>query len=155
MKNYRLKKWYPSLYKDWVVGDIVIPWEEQKDYYHVPNKSTTIFKEEVENNPDFWELIEEEKTKPLFITEDGVAITDDTTILILVNIDFEKVNISAKNWLLITNRTNKIFFHKVNAEEYIWRNKPVFSYEDFICWENILLYERFIRKVAMVRSEQT
>ena len=59
MKKYRLKKWYPSLHKDWVVGDIVIPWEKQKNYYHVPNKSTTIYKEEVENNPDFWELIEQ------------------------------------------------------------------------------------------------
>ena len=129
MKKYRLKKWYPSLHKDWVVGDVAIPWEKQKDYYHVPNKSTTIFKREVENNPDFWELIEQ--TELLFITDDGVGIFDLCQTVYLIH---PKTFIKQKSYLgyFSTNDldNNKVFFHESNADEYIWRNKRLFSYND-------------------------
>ena len=151
MKKYRLKKWYPSLHKDWVVGDIVIPWEKQKDYYHVPNKSTTIFKREVENNPDFWELIEQKE--PLFITDDGVDIFDLCQTVYLIH---PKTFIKQKSDLgyFSTNvlDNNKLFYHESNADEYIWRNKKVFSYEDFIRWGNVP-YERVIEQLAKERGD--
>ena len=124
MKKFTLKKWYPSLHKDWVVGVIVIPWGKQEDYYHIPNKSTTIYKEEIENNPDFWELIEERE--PLFITEDRVKITDRMQSVIAIDSDIN-VDYTRYQW---ANKKHLIFGSKEGADEYIWRNKPVFSYEE-------------------------
>lgn len=150
MKNYKLKQWYPSLHKDWVVGDIVIPWGKQEDYYHIPNKSTTIFKKEVENNPDFWELVKE----PLFITEDGVNLFDLCQTVYLIH---PKTFIKQTRYLgfFSTNDldNNKLFYNESNADEYIWRNKPLFSYEDFIRWGNVP-YERVIMQLAKERSKE-
>src|SRR5678815_690317 len=77
MKKYRLKQWYPSLKQDWSKGDIA----EWFDGYYW-NKGKVILnglsKNEVKNNPDFWELIEEEK--PLFTTEDGVDVVNGMRI---------------------------------------------------------------------------
>ena len=85
---------------------------------------------EVENNPDFWELIEEEKTKPLFITDDGVEVFDRDTIVYNVrNNSFEKIEISAV-YLNKHDFEHKVFAHESNADEYIWRNKRLFSYND-------------------------
>ena len=152
MEKYRLKQWYPSLHKDWVVGDIVIPWEKQKNYYHVPNKSTTIHKEEVENNPDFWELIEEKK--PLFTTDDGVEVSNPEDWIYQVNPLFEKIERYARNSNINTSKEIvKVFYFEANADDYIWRNKPVFSYEDFIKWGNVP-YQRIIENLAKERSKE-
>ena len=44
----------------------------------------------------------------------------------------------------------KSFYHESNADEYIWRNKPLFSYEDFIRWGNVP-YQRVIEQLAKER----
>ncbi len=125
MKKYRLKKWYPSLHKDWVIGDIVIPWEKQKDYYHVPNKSTTIFKREVENNPDFWELIEQKE--PLFTTAERVEIFEGDKF-ILVTDNFIKHEVVARN--VLYEGAYKAFKHELTADMYILWNKPLLNLKD-------------------------
>ena len=127
MKNYRLKKWYPSLPKNWVVGDVAIPWEKQKCYYHIPNKSGIVFKEEVEDNPDFWELIEEQE--PLFITEDGVECFDGDEYISIGDC-YSKIYMIAYNYDAPYSSDVKRFFHESNADDYIWKNKPIFSYND-------------------------
>lgn len=48
---------------------------------------------------------------------------------------------------------NKLFFHESNADTYIWKNKPVFSYEDITRWGNVP-YERVIKELAMERSKK-
>lgn len=66
MVKYKLKKWYPSLPKDWEVGQIFIETTCNFGKKYIPENSTNledyfigIFKSEVENSPDFWERIEE------------------------------------------------------------------------------------------------
>ena len=149
MKRYKLKQWYPSLPKSWTVGDIVSTWRIGSEYYHVPpDRNETIYKEEVENNPDFWELIEEKK--PLFITDDGVEVFDRNTIVYNVrNNTLEKIKIHSIH-LNEYDFEHKVFSHESNADEYIWRNKRVFSYEDFIRWGNVP-YERVIIQLAKER----
>lgn len=154
MKQYKLKKWYPSLHKDWAVGDVVVPWGRQKDCYHIPNKTGIIYKEEVENNPDFWELIEEEK--PLFITEDGVEVFSDIDSLFAVDLTyFSKTRnmLRSSRWL-IDNPSYKVFFLESNADEYIWRNMRVFSYNDLRSWSINGGTQEEALKVAKERSEQ-
>ena len=146
MKKYKLKQWYPSLHNDWVVGDIVIPWGKQKDYYHIPNKSTTIFKREVENNPDFWELIEEEK--PLFITEDKVEMFEGDKFIIVTD-NFIKHKAVACNNL---HREYKAFKYESNADEYILHNKPLLSLVDI--YETIEMYSPEINELIKLAKER-
>ncbi|HZJ99690.1 MAG TPA: hypothetical protein VFC79_06775, partial [Tissierellaceae bacterium] len=81
-----------------------------------------------ELRPDFWELIEEKK--PLFITEDGVEVFDKNTIVYNVrNNTLEKIKIHSIH-LSKYDFEHKVFFHESNADEYIWRNKRLFSYND-------------------------
>jgi hypothetical protein len=61
MNNYRLKKWYPSLPKDWEVGDIVTPYCE--DYFENKKTRQTINSSQVIDQPEFWEKVEEWKPK--------------------------------------------------------------------------------------------
>ena len=81
----------------------------------------TIQVSEVENNPDFWELIEEEK--PFFVTEDGVEVYDIDFLVFAVKGDFLKIQTFA---LAFSQNKNdmKSFYHESNADTYIWKNKP-------------------------------
>ena len=150
MKKYRLKQWYPSLPKDWVVGDVAIPWEKQKNYYHVPNKSTTIYKEEVENNPDFWELIEEKK--PLFTTDDGVKIFLGQ-VYFSIDIEFNKRGHFAINSKLA--EVVKTFKHESNADKYILWNKPLLNLKDIevVIKRNLPEFVE-LKKLAEERSKE-
>lgn len=82
MKKYRLKQWYPSLLKDVRVGDIIT--ENGQHYKGVTHKCISYRVEIWQLHPDFWELIEE-KSKPLFITDDGVELFDEADKLFIVN----------------------------------------------------------------------
>ena len=144
MKKYKLMQRYPSLPCEWEIGDKVERWLNY-DRYHVPCKQETIPKDEVENNPDFWELIEEKK-KPLFITDDGVEVLENDSYFFIS--DYTIQSNVAQN---IFYRDDVIrFYHESNADEYIWKNKPVFSYEDFIKWGNVP-YQRVIEQLAKER----
>ena len=149
MKKYKLMQWYPSLPCEWEIGDKVERWLNY-DRYHVPCKQETIPKDEVENNPDFWELIEEKESKPLFTTDDGVQMLDRDSIVWMVrNNTLEKIKIHSIH-LNEYDFEHKVFAHESNADEYIWKNKRVFSYEDFIKWGNVP-YQRVIEQLAKER----
>lgn len=113
-KQYKLKKWYPSLPKDWKVGDTVK--EKLGGLFPYGNsdenrKSRYISKEEIENNPEFWEEIEESYEKePLFTTEDGVDIYGDK---------YQPLNTEGLR-LRRMSYTAKILYKKdVHLEEYL------------------------------------
>jgi len=150
MKKYRLKQWYPSLYDDIEVGTIV----EYKDgwIYYINtrgNKTIMEFDSYEFKFTDFWELIEEKK--PLFTTDDGVEVSNPEDWVYLVNSLFEKIERYARNSNINTSKEIvKVFYYEANADEYILRNKPVFSYEDFIRWGNVP-YERVIMQLAKER----
>ena len=86
--KYKLKKWYPSLPKDWEVGQIFIETTCNFGKKYIPENSTNledyftgIFKSEVENNPDFWEKIEEEyEILKLINTDTGEILSDKENI---------------------------------------------------------------------------
>lgn len=57
MKQYRLKKWYPSLPKDWKVGMLCTKKDEDDIDYNpdfVGYEHYTILRTQVENNPKLW-----------------------------------------------------------------------------------------------------
>ncbi|HHX61041.1 MAG TPA: hypothetical protein GX707_10075 [Epulopiscium sp.] len=125
MKKFKLKQWYPSLPK-WMEIGAVARYIKMYECYFITNY--TIQVSEVENNPDFWELIEEEK--PLFVTEDGLEVFGRNVIVWIVkNNTLEKIKIHSIH-LNEYDFGRKVFYHESNADEYIWRNKPVFSYND-------------------------
>lgn len=159
MKKYRLKQWYPSLDVTLNVGDVIEITGRVESFYgwiiyeftHTTGDYTDVgFIQECEfNNPDFWELIEE--GNPLFVTEDGVDIFSEEAVIYIVNKNFYKKETELCNIYDKSNREDfKYFFHESNANEYIWRNKKVFSYEDFIRWGNVP-YERVIMQLAKER----
>ena len=180
MKKYRLKQWYPSLKQDWSKGDIA----EWFDGYYW-NKGKVILnglsKNEVENNPDFWELIEEEKycncpiptqlpggllcfkcqqfirkdKEPLFITDDGVECFDGDEYISIGNY-YNKIYMIACNCDAPYSSDVKRFKHESNADEYIWRNKPLLSVKDVVdnC-ENLSYAENIeLIELAKERIEQ-
>ena len=143
MKKYKLKQWYPSLGIHAVDG-IIIECEEWDNVYVFGELS--IPKHEVENNPDFWELIEEKEL--LFITEDGVEVFDRYQKLYAINKNtFKKGSLYA---CYSGINDYYVFYSELSRDNYIWRNKPVFSYEDFIKWGNPP-YQRVIEQLAKER----
>ena len=152
MKKYRLKIKYPNLFQKNEIGDIVYYNSLTKNYVkaEAPHYSVSVY--DVENFPDCWELVEEKK--PLFVTEDGVEVFSDIDNLFAINLTyFSKTQntLRSSSWL-IDNPSYKVFSLESNADQYIWKNKPVFSYEDFMRWGNVP-YERVIKELAIERSK--
>ena len=129
MEKYRLKQWYPNLHLAWSTTD---NYEYDRESNRMYNRTRwgTIPITAPYLHPDFWELIEEEK--PLFVTEDGVEVFSDIDNLFAINLTyFSKTQntLRSSRWL-IDNPSYKVFSLESNADEYIWRNKRLFSYND-------------------------
>ena len=143
MKKYKLKQWYPSLDEKW---DITHRYEYQSSTGYMCNKSiqhcVIIYKKELHS--DFWELIEEEK--PLFVTEDGVSIYTNNIELFAVNDMFETASSTRFDFDVSRKEGWKLFYHESNADEYIRRNKRLFSYKD--------IQNYGVHPVNMIRVEQ-
>lgn len=90
--------------------------------------------------------IEEKEPKPLFITEDGVSIYTNNIELFAVNDMFETASSTHFDFDVSRKDGWKLFYHESNADEYIWRNKPVFSYKD--------IQNYGVHPVNMIRVEQ-
>ena len=100
--------------------------------------------------------INEIMKEPLFITYDGVEIFDLCQTVYLIH---PKTFIKQKNDLgyFSTNDLDnyKLFYHESKADEYIWKNKKLFSYEDMMkAKRSIILTSEDIEKSAKERSEQ-
>ena len=136
MKKYKLRRWYPSLDKMLEVGDIGDRYlfefgnGTKEDRFSILKGGRLIYIPIQELHPYFWELIVEENPKPLFITDDGVEVFDRDGIVWLVrNNNFDKIKIHSIH-LNDYDFEHKVFFHEANADEYIWCNKPLFSYNE-------------------------
>ena len=136
-KQYRLKRGYPSLKKTVEVGCIITKIYTCGGYhYRGSDNEGVIFYvsgSQCENNPDFWELIEDEEPKPLFVTEDGVEISDLCQTVYLIH---PKTFIRQKSNLGYFSANdldnNKLFFHESNADEYVVWHKKWFSVNDLL-----------------------
>ena len=153
MKKFRLKQWYPSLPPGLKTGMIVefdginsIRWEI-RDKHQFTDYNYEFNGLELECT-QYWELIEEEK--PLFVTEDGADVCRGVKTWAVDINTFKKAGSGIHNGQA---PNYKYFIHESNADEYIWRNKKVFSYEDFIRWGNVP-YERVIMQLAKERSKE-
>ena len=130
MKKYRLKQWYPDTPSYMMAGFIVDYYdEEEKAIYTYPDGMRLGFKLPSHHLEcrNFWGLIEEKK--PLFVTDDGVGVYDIDSLVFAVKGDFLKIQLFALAFCQNKNDM-KSFYHEANADEYIWRNKPLFSYND-------------------------
>ena len=136
MKKYRLKQWYPSLDEKW---DTTHRYEYQSSTGYMCNKSVQhcviIYKKELHS--DFWEEVEE----PLFITDDGFKCFDGDEY-IEIGSDCRKINMFAYNCYAPYSSDVVRFKNESNADEYIWRNKRVFSYNDVMEFINLRLYTK-------------
>ena len=92
-----------------------------------------------------------EEEKPLFTTEDGVDIFLGHSY-ILIDKEFIKHKQTASN--IVYTEYFKKFKHESNADEYIWRNKPVFSYNDLRSWDINGGTQEEALKVAKERSKK-
>ena len=144
MKKYRLKQWYPSLLKDIRVGDIIT--ENGQHYKGVTYKCIGYRVEIWQLHPDFWELVEE----PLFITEDGADVCRGVKTWAVDINTFKKAGSGIHNGQA---PNYKYFIHESNADEYIWRNKKVFSYNDLRSWAINGGTQEEALKVAKERSK--
>ena len=137
MVKYRLKKWYPSLPKNWEVGMEVVG---EKIFANIKHKYTPyVFFDpsEITNNPEFWEKVEEKQ--PLFITEDGKGAFEGDKMF-YVDIDETAYPYS---WTPTQTTINKkqtfrgrkdrdlyLFSTREAAEKWIEENKPIYSKKD-------------------------
>ena len=133
MKTYRLIKWYPSLPKDWKVGMEIGQGDDVPRYYSPCSavfKNYYAHKDEIENNPDFWQEVDE----VLFTTNDGVGIHIGDTIY--------EVYRHSSNTLLVSkimalsehtiDECIAVFSTKEKALEFIEDNQQKYSKKDMI-----------------------
>ncbi len=127
--KYRLKKDLPG-----------VPASTESDKYcntYIFHKTSGLAgyifsQKEIDNNPDFFELVEEKKE--VFKTEDDVRIFEDTvgTVYgILLHSAHEillekKLPWDGKNGRFAENR--KWFYHRPEAKQYLLENYPCLSY---------------------------
>ncbi len=155
MEKYRLKQWYPSLppgLKDGMIieFDGINSIMGEIRYNHCFTDYSCEFNGLELKCTQFWELIEEQE--PLFTTEDGVEIFAGDNF-IMVEDDFTKHKLTAYN--VPYTEDFKGFKHEPNADTYIWKNKPVFSYNDVMEFINLRLYTKeTIEHDAKERSKE-
>ena len=128
MEKYRLKQWYPNLHLAWSTTD---NYEYDRESNRMYNRTRwgTIPITAPYMHPDFWELIEDEE--PLFITDDDIGVLNKEALIYIVNKNFYKKKTELCNIYDKLNREDfKYFLHESRADEYIWRNKRLFSYND-------------------------
>jgi len=122
MVKYKLLKWYPSLPKNYEVGNLVQLVDGNYCDWLTPKIAT---RREVENNPEFWEKIVEKE--PIFTTEDGVEIfVGDTVYYVLSNLSLRSFNPIKDD----RYEVNHYFSTEEKAEEYIELNTLRFSIND-------------------------
>ena len=124
-KQYKLLKWYPSLPTSFKIGDKVVKLWGDCEYVSC-NESAPYkcYPHEIENNPEFWEKVEE-KEKPLFTTEDGEEAFEGDTYYAIDLKTYEVVWSIADECSLDSNWLK--FSTKAKAERWVLENKPKYS----------------------------
>ena len=147
MKEFKLKRWYPSLPTEWIDNDfpIVVVERENSEYHLHPSlismtRFAIIPEREVERNKKFWERVRKVKDV-LLTTQDGIELFEgDVYYFIWLSspASCQKIN-TVYNHILepLANNTNwsenaRFFAKKENAERYINLNSPKYSIKDII-----------------------
>lgn len=119
MRKFKLIKEFPLSPVKGTIATFKTMQEEIEGIYDmgaIPNLILT----DCTQFPEFWEEVKE----PLFVTEDGVEVTNKDTEVKLVNpVTLASVVIKAYQW----DGTRKVFFFEKNAIKYIDENKPIYS----------------------------
>lgn len=121
MAQYKLVKWYPSLHKYLKDGSIVSQIGDKFGNYFIENTTVSIPKDEVENNPEFWQEV---KT-PLFTTLDGVDVFEGYDYCVYdfgelkgTNSEIHKVNRASQTHT--GDGVNRLYFStREKAEEWV------------------------------------
>lgn len=147
MVKYKLKKWYPSLPKNWEIGMKV---GGEKFFANIEQKYTPyVFFDpyEITNNPEFWEEVKE----PLFITEDGVEIFEND-IYYIVDWNFDISEEKASN-SESSIKGCRYFSDFDLARKWIDENKPKYSKKDIL---NIIeeVFEHSIKELKIYVGEK-
>ncbi len=130
--TYKLIKCYPGSPE---LGSIFIKREAYEAIFYLGKKQNSdkwqinLPIDIVENNPEFWQKVEEKSKTKFFKTEDGVDIFEDDKYF-TVNQDYLiGGKIAGKESVDILN-IFKAFSTKEKAEEYVYFAKPRFSFKD-------------------------
>lgn len=154
IRYYKLVRWYPSLPLGWSPEHEYL-FDGKTNIISNLSKLEDCFKTEHEINlieldfPNYWK----EKRKPLFTTEDGVEVFDRDQELYSINKNtFKKGSLYA---CYSGINDYYVFYSESSRDNYIWRNKRVFSYEDMMkAKHSIILADEDIEKAAKERAEQ-
>jgi len=125
-KKYKLIMWYPGLPDNWKHEDIVVEKEDEK-YPTYKNKKyrIKIYCSEVENNPEYWQEIEQTK----FMAEDGVEINEGD-VCYAVN---KKTYIVVRCYFGEVSLEKYLYFKNSEAaEKYIQVYNPKYSLNDIV-----------------------
>lgn len=156
IRDYKLVRWYPSL---------PIKWDSTHSYQYnrklnvmvnitLRDKKIAPYVQSMPLiEPDFIEYWKKNKPKPLFITDDGVECFDRDEYII-IDYDFNKRNVIAYNYAAPYSTGVRRFKHESNADEYIWRNKPLFSYHEIWKYAPYGSPLSIFEQLAKERSEQ-
>jgi hypothetical protein len=142
-KEYRLAKWYPSLPEKWKNKEIVVNngvgnfFQNLGGIYHY--EGFHIDSKIVENNPEYWELVEE-KHQPLLITEDGKEIFEgDKYYTVCYDYTINK-NTAFKNKTFQSSKLKRFSTHEA-AEAYVKENEKKFSEKQIIDAANRTIFK--------------
>ena len=125
-KSYSLKKWYPSLPKEMNVGFEVLKNDNLCNYSNPQTRFYPLSLDEVENNPEFWEIIKGRKmfkttdNKTVFVG-DEVIYVDDCFELFIDSV----VNDSVKIY-------DYCFLDIESAKAFVNLNRPRYSLKDIL-----------------------
>lgn len=123
-KSYRLKKWYPSLPKEMNIGFEVFKNDNLCSYSNSQTRFYSLSIDEVENNPEFWELI---KGRKMFKTTDNKTVFFGDKV-IYVDDRFELFVDSVVNYSV--KIYDYCFLDIESAKAFANLNKPKYSLQD-------------------------
>ena len=140
MKKYKLLQWYPSIPNMWTTEDKYYYDIGRKTLHNLTRESEGLYPMSVTLYPyhlkyqGFWQLIDDKN--PLFTTDDGVDMFDETDCLFIVNKQSDKYKVEIGNIYDKSNRQDfKYFFHESDADEYIAWHKKAFSVNDLLLFD--------------------
>src|SRR6056297_1008003 len=119
-RKYKLIMWYPGLPDNWKHEEVVVKKKVDAECYHRQNEAKSIYFADVENNPEYWQEIEQTK----FMAEDGVEINEGD-VCYAVN---KKTYIVVRcNFLRDLLEDQWCFISREAAQKYIQVYKPKYS----------------------------
>jgi len=124
-KKYKLIMWYPGLPDNWKHEEVVL--EKYGTMYRKHTPGWGVSQNDVENNPEYWEKIENPKF--LFTSDDGVDIYNGMETYMVAK---ENYRFLRKDAYIGNHECNWYFFSKEAAQKFIQVHKPKYSLNDIV-----------------------